>query len=32
MTWLIFDSKNMILLERPRQPAASPDCELVEGL
>jgi len=29
MTWLIVDSKIMILLERPRQPAASPDCELV---
>ncbi len=32
MTGLILDSKNTILLERPRQPPASPDCELVEGV
>jgi len=28
MTELIFDSKNAILLERPRQPVVSQDCEL----
>ncbi len=32
MTGLILDSKNTILLERPRQSAASPDYELVEGM
>jgi hypothetical protein len=30
MTELIFDSKNAILLERPRQPVVIQDCELVE--
>ena len=32
MTQLIVDSKNTILLARPRQPAASPDCEPVKAM
>ena len=32
MTELIFDGKNASLLERPRQPVVSQDCELVEGV
>ncbi len=32
MKRLMLDSKNTVLRERPRQPAASPNCEPVEGL